>query len=399
MTHSDEQKDSQELFSGPCLDWEKMVPLPPEEFVVTDAQPLESSRGPADEAGDFRQLSQELLVGEEVNDDDETQLSICEIVVRAVSLREERTEDSKEEPLDDEVTGPTWFAKPIEERSSEGEASAAAGQVGRESGVARGRGRARVKTPPTVSQSTPSRQATLQRPRSSKVWMFFSESADDRRTVVCNLCRAKISRGATSTSLTTPSMRRHMMAKHPTRWDEGRSPPPGRTTASFPGPQPATQIQPPSQDIGTSASRPAPTPSPLLSSAPSSNVSQCSIQLSLAQALEPGRAERRMENAEGMQSSMQIERVMAARTMDRPRGGQNSGRRHRSAEASARTLGAQGPVQDADQQPDSLSSSDAHQVIVSSTASLLAAQHNISCALDRLAELEAWREEAIGTRL
>ncbi|KAG9463923.1 hypothetical protein GDO78_020793 [Eleutherodactylus coqui] len=213
-------------------------------------------------------------------------VSVSEVVVRALSPREERTEDSEEEQLDDEVTDPTWFAKPTEDRASEGEASVAAGQVGRGSGVARGRGRARAKNPPTVSQSTTSRQASVQRARCSKVWMFFSESADDRRTVVCSLCCTKISLGATTTSLTTTSMRRHMMAKHPTRWDEGHSPPPGHTTASYPVLQPATQIQSPSQDTGTSASRPAPTPSPPLSSTPSSNVSQHSFQLSLTQALE-----------------------------------------------------------------------------------------------------------------
>ncbi|XP_066430861.1 vomeronasal type-2 receptor 26-like [Eleutherodactylus coqui] len=57
-----------------------------------------SSGSPGDEAGDLQQLSQELFVDE----DDETQLSVSKVVVRAVSLRKERTEDSDEELLVDE---------------------------------------------------------------------------------------------------------------------------------------------------------------------------------------------------------------------------------------------------------------------------------------------------------
>ncbi|XP_069815317.1 zinc finger BED domain-containing protein 6-like [Dendropsophus ebraccatus] len=151
--------------------------------------------------------------------------------------------------------------------------------------------------PATVPRSTPSRQAPVQRGRSSLVWHFFEESANDKRIVFCSLCGAKISRGVTTTSLTTTSMLRHMSSKHPTRWNEGRalqSAPAGDTTASFPVLGAGTAVHSPAQDAGMFASNPSPAPDAGLACAPlpagsstmSSNVSLRSVQLSVPQVFE-----------------------------------------------------------------------------------------------------------------
>ncbi|XP_066438468.1 mucin-2-like [Eleutherodactylus coqui] len=92
---------------------------------MTNAENVELSQTQGDEGGDLELLSHELFV----DDEDETQLSASEVVVRALSLREEQTEES--ELMDDDVTDPTWLAKPTEDRASEGEASAAAEQTQR----------------------------------------------------------------------------------------------------------------------------------------------------------------------------------------------------------------------------------------------------------------------------
>ncbi|KAG9483686.1 hypothetical protein GDO78_009550 [Eleutherodactylus coqui] len=136
-----------------------MVHEPPEEFVVTDAQNLNLSESQGDEGGDFQVVSQEVFVDD---DDDEKRLSVSEVVVRAVRLREEQTEDSEEDVVDDEVTDSTWVGKPTEDSASEGKASAEPEQVGRGSGVARAR------KPPAVPHSTSSRQALVLKARCSK---------------------------------------------------------------------------------------------------------------------------------------------------------------------------------------------------------------------------------------
>ncbi|XP_066448073.1 vomeronasal type-2 receptor 26-like [Eleutherodactylus coqui] len=92
-----------------------MVHEPPEEFVVINAQTLDLSQSQDDEGGDFQVVSQEVFV-----DDDETHLSVSEVVDRGVNLREEQTEDSEEELVNDEVTDPTWVGKPTEDSASEG---------------------------------------------------------------------------------------------------------------------------------------------------------------------------------------------------------------------------------------------------------------------------------------
>ncbi|KAG8598234.1 hypothetical protein GDO81_002538 [Engystomops pustulosus] len=112
------------------------------------------------------------------------------------------------------------------------------------------------------------------------------ETLDDRQTVVCNLCHTRISRGSTTTSLTTTSMRRHMNAKHPTQWNQGRSPPAGHTTAPSPVSSAASASQSPAQDPGPNTSHAKTTPSPPRSSTASTNVSMRSVQLSIPQTLE-----------------------------------------------------------------------------------------------------------------
>ncbi|KAG8556399.1 hypothetical protein GDO81_018056 [Engystomops pustulosus] len=109
-------------------------------------------------------------------------------------------------------------------------------------------------------------------------WVDRPETPDDRRTVVCNLCQTRISRGSTTTSLTTTSMHRHMNAKHPTQWHQARSPPAGHTTAPSPV---SSASQPPAQDHGPNTSH-AKTPS----SPPRSSTASTSIQLSIPQTLE-----------------------------------------------------------------------------------------------------------------
>ncbi|XP_066460886.1 zinc finger protein 420-like [Eleutherodactylus coqui] len=60
-----------------------------------------------DEGGNFQVVSPEIFV----DDDDEIQLLVSEVVVRSLRLREEQTEESEEELVDDEVTDPTWVAE------------------------------------------------------------------------------------------------------------------------------------------------------------------------------------------------------------------------------------------------------------------------------------------------
>ncbi|XP_077145708.1 uncharacterized protein LOC143807726 isoform X1 [Ranitomeya variabilis] len=143
------------------------------------------------------------LVSQEV-DDDETLFSTSQ-------------EDYSVKVLDDEVTDPTWEgAMQSEASSAEREGFATLQQARRDNGVARGRRRE------IIPQNIHTRTRT--RVRSSLVWRFFKESAEDKRMVICNLCHTKISRGLTSTSLTTTSMLRHISAKHPARWAERLGP-------------------------------------------------------------------------------------------------------------------------------------------------------------------------------
>ncbi|KAG8579101.1 hypothetical protein GDO81_010716 [Engystomops pustulosus] len=213
---------SEELFSGPFPQSQTTCPVAAELF--SDAQVFHRSQSVGDD--DIIDVVEEVC--KEVSDDEETRLSDSgEVVVRAGSPRGEQTEGSE----DDEVTDPSWLDRPGEHSASETEASPIAEQVGRGSGGARRRGRARAgASAPNVSR----RQAPVARARFSEVWRFFKETPDDRRTVVCNLCQTRISRGSTTTSLSTTSMRRHMNAKHPTQWHQAHSPPAGHTTAPSP---------------------------------------------------------------------------------------------------------------------------------------------------------------------
>ncbi|KAM4044875.1 zinc finger BED domain-containing protein 6-like isoform 1-T2 [Anomaloglossus baeobatrachus] len=151
-----------------------------------------------------------------------------------------------------------------------------------EEAVARGRRRA------AIPHSTHMRQVPRPRVRCSPVWHFFQESVDDKRTVICNLCHTRISRGLTTTSLTTTSMLRHMSAKHPTNWAERLDPQSvfaGDTTASFPVQH---ACQSPVEDAGMDAFCPSPVVahSQPPSGTMSDSLSQHSIQLSLPQSLE-----------------------------------------------------------------------------------------------------------------
>ncbi|XP_073531915.1 uncharacterized protein [Phyllobates terribilis] len=154
------------------------------------------------------------LVSQEVDDDDDGTQLRTRYVVKSTSQ-----EDRSAEVVDDEATDPTWEgAMQSEDSNAEWEGFAVPQQAGKRSGVARGKRRA------TVSQSTHTRQVTRPRVRCSPVWRFFKESAEDKRTVICNLCCTRISRGLTSTSLTTTSMLRHISSKHPARWAERLGP-------------------------------------------------------------------------------------------------------------------------------------------------------------------------------
>ncbi|XP_073432155.1 uncharacterized protein [Dendrobates tinctorius] len=159
------------------------------------------------------------LVSQDV-DDDETLFSTSQ-------------EDHSVKVLDDEVTDPTWEgAMQSEASSTEREGSAVPQHAGRDNGVARGRRRA------TIPQIIHTRTRT--RVRSSPVWRFFKESADDKRMVICNLCHTKISRGLTSSRLTTTSMLRHISSKHPAKWAERLGPQlvsAGDTTATASSPR------------------------------------------------------------------------------------------------------------------------------------------------------------------
>ncbi|KAG8583485.1 hypothetical protein GDO81_008439 [Engystomops pustulosus] len=125
---------SEELFSGPFPHSQTTCPVAAEQF--SDAQVFHQSQSVGDD-----DLLDVVEVCKEVSDDEETRLSDSgEVVVRAGSPRGEQTEGSE----DDEVTDPSWVERPGEHSASETEESPRPEQVGRGSGGARRRGRARA---------------------------------------------------------------------------------------------------------------------------------------------------------------------------------------------------------------------------------------------------------------
>ena len=168
------------------------------------------------EVDDEKQLpiSQPQIVSHPYHEPLETLLSITEVVVRSTSQKDYQSEEVEEEVVDDEITDPTWeCGKPSEDSSTEGEGSAAPQQAGRGSGMAKRRRRATPKGSTTVPRRSPLRQSPLPWGSCSAAWCFFKESADDKRIVICNLRRTKMSRGVNTSN-------RHMASKHPNKWAE-----------------------------------------------------------------------------------------------------------------------------------------------------------------------------------
>ena len=151
---------SEELFPAPLLDL-ALAPSTLEEvpeILCPDSQPPEPSQSQEDDGGERQSFVHEM-------DDDETQLSITEDVVRS-SHEDEQSEEVEEEVVDDEVTDPTWEGeKPSEDSSTEGEESATPQQSRGGSGVAKGRRRPTPNRPSTITPSTPMHKSTLPRGR------------------------------------------------------------------------------------------------------------------------------------------------------------------------------------------------------------------------------------------
>ena len=57
-------------------------------------------------------------------------------------------------------------------------------------------------------------------PRSSLVWQFFRQCADDKTRVVCTLCNQSLKRGINVLNLSTTCMTRHLNAKHELQWSK-----------------------------------------------------------------------------------------------------------------------------------------------------------------------------------
>ncbi|KAM4044406.1 zinc finger BED domain-containing protein 4-like [Anomaloglossus baeobatrachus] len=156
-----------------------------------------------------------------ISEDYETQAPTNVAFFNEESDEEDRGEEWVNDAGNDESLDPTWTeGHPSNMPSSDEEVVVTPPQQPRKNvhRVEKDSGRTLASMSTAIAHHAEGLSSPRHGPKSSLTWHFYRQCPNDRRWVVCTLCRQRLKRGINLMNLSTSSMKRHLLAKHEAQW-------------------------------------------------------------------------------------------------------------------------------------------------------------------------------------